>query len=294
MHVEKSYKFREILNRIIFCVSDYIDKNINNPSLVESKLLSINNYIIDILHSTESSIQNSFISNFHQTNSNSYIHSDKRMMNQLISSAEHKEKNKTMTKFKRKYLNNNNKEKNENIIHSYNAYNKNPNNKKQSSQNKNRIIKLIHKTKNAKDKNNTKEFSFLKQLSYIQKKLNIYELKNKEKLKQVEKNHNSLNYFTINNSYNKYLNNFSINIYPNNSKIIKHSMSQYKLRDISNNNDINTYEKMKIKYELRKKKIMKLNNFVKFDFEEIKNSIEKKMDKIKKINLKLPLSNKKI
>ena len=293
MYVDISYKFKEILNRIIFCVSDYINKNINNPSLVESKLLSINNYIIDILHTTESSIQNSFISNFHQTSSHSYLHPDKPMVNQLISSPEYKEKSKTMTKFKRKYLNNN-KEKNENIIYSYNDYNKNPNDKKQSSHNKNRIIKLIHKTKNTQDKNRTKEFSLLKQLSYIQKKLNIYELKNREELKQVERNHNSLNYFTINNSYNKYLNNFSINIYPNNSKIIKHSMSQYKLRDILNNNEINTYEKMKIKYELRKKKILKLNNFVKFDFGEIKKSIEKKMDKIKDINLKLPLSNKKI
>ena len=88
-----------------------------------------------------------------------------------------------------------------------------------------------------------------------------------------------------------------MNLHSFNSKMIKHSMSQCKIIDVKDkslNNEKINFDDMKLKYELfRKKKIMKRNNFIKFDFDEIKKSIEMKIDKIKGINLNLPLYIKK-
>ena len=46
MYEDLGYNFKDILKRIINCINEYIEKNINNPYLVESKLLLINNYVI--------------------------------------------------------------------------------------------------------------------------------------------------------------------------------------------------------------------------------------------------------
>ena len=48
MYEDLCTKFKDILKRIINRINEFIDKNINNPNLVESKLLRINNFIIDI------------------------------------------------------------------------------------------------------------------------------------------------------------------------------------------------------------------------------------------------------
>ena len=50
MYEDLCTKFKDILKRIINRINEFIDKNINTPYLIESKLLLINNYIIDILN----------------------------------------------------------------------------------------------------------------------------------------------------------------------------------------------------------------------------------------------------
>ena len=61
------------------------------------------------------------------------------------------------------------------------------------------------------------------------------------------------------------------------------------MNDRLNNNEKYNFNDMKLKYELLRKKIfLKKNNFIKFDFGEIKKSIDKKMDKIKGIRLSSP------
>ena len=278
MYEEISYKFKDILNRIFNCIDDYINKNIKNPNLVESKLLSINNYIIDLLHTNESP-HNSFINN-NRCNSQADIFPEKVIFNQLISSREYEEKKKTVNKYKRKYFNNI-IEKSENAINNHHKdkddYNLITN---ENMQCKFKIIKLKRKLKSEQEKNKIKELSYLQRLSYIQKKLNLYESKNnKENPKQKGIKQNLFNYFTINNSYNNNRNvsNNNMNVYQNNSKIIKHSMSQCEMRDNRIHNETNNIKDMKLKYELfRKKKNLKKNNFIKFDFGEMEKINRKK------------------
>ena len=93
---------------------------------------------------------------------------------------------------------------------------------------------------------------------------------------------------------NRSINNYNENINSNNIKNIKHSISQYEYKEKSLNVNKNNFDDMKLKYELlRKKKLLKMNNFIKFDFEEIKKSINKKMDQIKEINNNFPLKIRK-
>lgn len=295
MYEDLCSKFKDILKRIINRINEFIDKNINNPYLVESKLLLINNNIIDILNTSDAS-QSSFMYYQNQDNSQSNLYSERIISNPIISSRDYDEKQKIINKFKHKYFNSI-KEKNENIIHSYNDFNTNLNNKFELAPNKYKIIKLKRKLKDIHEKNKIKELSYLQRLLDIQKDLFLYELKrNKEK----ERNHSyndNLNYFTINNNnYNnkRIINNYNENIYSNNIKKIKHSMSQCEFKESSDSFKKNNFDDLKLKYELlRKKKLLKKNNFIKFDFGEIKKSIDKKMDKIKGININFPLTIRK-
>ena len=297
MYEDLCTKFKDILKRIINRINEFIDKNINTPYLIESKLLLINNYIIDILNANDVS-QSSFIYSPNQDSSQSNFHFEKIKFNPLIGSQDYEEKQKIINKFKHKYFNSI-KEKNEKIIHSYNDFNINSDNKIELTPNKFKIIKLKRKLKDEHEKNKLKELSYLQRLLDMQKDLYLYELKRN---KENERNHsynNNLNYFTINNYYynnkrniNKI--NYNENLNTNNNKEIKHSMSQCDFKERSEIVKKNNFDDMKLKYELlRKKKILKRNSFIKFDFGEIKKSIDKKMDKIKGININFPLTIRK-
>ena len=283
MYEELSNKFKDILNRIILCINDYIEKNIHNPSLVESKLLLINNYTVDILNNSEI-----FSNTTNQNNSQQYIIQDKNSLNQLISSRDYEEKKNSLNKFKRKYFKMI-KENSEYVIHSYIDTKKDSKQKNESSIDKFKIIKLKRKLKDEQEKNKIKELSYLKRLLDVQKDLFLIENK---KIKDKENRiRNSFDFTTINNSFkNRNINNYNSLTYLNNTKNIKHSISQCEMNHrLNNNNEKYNFNDMKLKYELLRKKIfLKKNNFIKFDFREIKKSIDKKMDKIKGIRFSSP------
>ena len=283
MYEELSNKFKDILNRIILCINDYIEKNIHNPSLVESKLLLINNYTVDILNNSEI-----FSNTTNQNNSQQYTIQDKNSLNQLISSRDYEEKKNSLNKFKRKYFKMI-KENSEYVIHSYIDTKKDSKQKNESSIDKFKIIKLKRKLKDEQEKNKIKELSYLKRLLDVQKDLFLIENK---KIKDKENRiRNSFDFTTINNSFkNRNINNYNSLTYLNNTKNIKHSISQCEMNhSLNNNNEKYNFNDMKLKYELLRKKIfLKKNNFIKFDFREIKKSIDKKMDKIKGIRFSSP------
>ena len=53
MNSEIPYKYKYMLNKIINCIIEYITNNLNNHNLIESKLLLINNYILDVIQNKE-------------------------------------------------------------------------------------------------------------------------------------------------------------------------------------------------------------------------------------------------
>ena len=280
MDLELYNKFRDIIKRIFNCMDEYIIKNINNPSLVESKLLLINNYIIGLLYTSEELQHNSYtISN---NNIISNINLDKFLPNSLLSSREYEEKKKVLKKLKIKYFNNK-EDKNENIILSYND-NINFNNKSRLSPKQFKIIKLKRKLKDEQTKNKIKELSYLQRLCDVQKELYLYELqKNREKEKEM--NNNNLTYRTLNNTFKKRnISKSHLQYNSNKTKTIKHSISQYQIKNSKLNYEKKNNDDMKLKFELfRKKKILRRSQDMKYDFKEIKKSIEKKIDIIKSI-----------
>ena len=286
MYKELTEKFNIILNRIIHCINEFIENNIKNPSLVESKLLLINNYIIDILSPTDALSSNIKILSQNKDN-------DKSISNSLISSSEYIKGNKTIIKYK----NNNfiaNQAKNNRVIYSYNYNDVISENKIDSYDNKYRITKIKRKLRNKDEKSRTKKLPNLQRLLELQKEVYLYEFqKNKEK----ENSYNDSKYLTKNNNsfkkrYISDLNEYKI--INNNSKLIKHSISQCQIKNSENKIGKNNYDSIKLKYELyRKNQSFKKNNFIKYNFGEIKKSIKKEMDKIKGINLNYPLSFKK-
>ena len=266
MNKELTLKFKDMSNRIIHCINDFIENNIENPSFVESKLLLINNYIIDILSSSE--ITSTNIKNFH-TNNKDY---DNNISKILKNSRDYEKRNKTLIKNKSTYFSRTNI-RNDRIIENYN-------NNKNNFDNQNKIIILKGKLKNGNEKNKIKD-SFLKRLIDMQKEVVLYEfLKTKER--KSNSNNNS-KYFTVCNSCkNTTTCNFkrNKNLDSNtNSKMFKNSMSQC---DIGNkeNNDENNYDIIKFKYDIYRKKQFKKKNLFKYDFCEIKKSMEKKLKDI--------------
>ena len=281
MFEEIPYKFQYMLNKIINCIIEYILKNRKNSTMIESKLLLINNYILDIFHTPEIS-RNGFMNRKFQQMLNSSTFSDKTV------SPEH-DKNVTLSKFTNIFFNIMQKGKDESkeqIKTPISPY-----------RDKNKIIKLKKLLKNEQEKSMIKELSYLKKLSFVQEKLNYYESKrnniekrNIEKRKKnnekesksisflqlkAEKNLrarisknliNNLSYLTVINSCkNKKLNPFRDNIFQNTSRIIKHPVNQNKIDDkeakdqsLKNQNSNINLSKEKKLLELLKDK----NNFV--------------------------------
>jgi len=241
MYGDIPYKFKYMLNKIINCILEYVVKNLNDKPLIESKFLLINNYILDIFQNPEIT-SNGFKYKKLQKISNSY--GNKTIMPEF-------EKNVTLSKFNNIFLHIKQKEKNtsDNLSH----------NSPYKDNDKDKIIKLKKLLKNEQERSLIKELSYLKQLSFVQEKLNYYESKmNKinqyKKAKENEKNASftfikvkkkilekmknypidKMNYLTmINSTKNQKVNFFKNDLFPNTSRTIKHSISQYKF----NNND---------------------------------------------------------
>ena len=279
MFEEIPYKFQYMLNKILNCIIEYIIKNRKNSTMIESKLLLINNYILDIFHTPEIS-RNGFMNRKFQQMLNSSTFSDKTV------SPEH-DKNITLSKFTNIFFNIMQKGKDdskEQIKTPISPY-----------RDKNKIIKLKKLLKNEQEKSMIKELSYLKKLSFVQEKLNYYESKrnNIEKKRRNNNNNskesksisflqlkaeknlrarisknliNNLSYLTVINSCkNKKLNFFQNNVFPNTSRIIKHPVNQNKIDDkeVKKQNLNNQNSKINLSKE---KKLLELikdkNNFI--------------------------------
>ena len=246
MYDEIPYRYKFMLNKIIKCLLDGIWKNLNNKSSLDSKLLLINNYVLEIFNHSENernNIANKKILNFKTSD-------DKTKIPEL-------EKNVNLSKFSNIILNINKSEKGSNTQRTTISPYKD----------KNTNIKLKKLLKNEKDKSSLKELFYLKKLSFVEKKLNFYESKinrmnnakdtketkdinnidrnsssiftgNEKNMKDIIKQYftNRLNELTIiNNSCKmKRINLFKNESVPNYTKRNKFSMSQSDFNDKKN------------------------------------------------------------
>ena len=279
MYEEIPYRFKYMLNKIINCIIEYIVKNMSNHKLIETKLLLINNYILDIFRTSEIS-RNDFMNKKFQKMTNSATFSEKTVSPEY-------DKNVSLSKFTNIFLNIIKKDKDdsfENYIKKISPY-----------KDKNKIIKLKKLLKNEQEKSMIKELSYLKRLSFVQEKLNFYESKknNIEKPKnKIEKDFksnssvnfkedkkfksklnnkvfnaiNNLSYLTVINSCkNKKINFFQNNFIPNTSRIVKHSVSHGKINDKNKKQIIKNYSSLN--YSNREEKLIELikdkKNFIK-------------------------------
>lgn len=276
MNDETINTFKDILKRIFNCINEYIDINIKNPILVESKLISINNYVIDILHIEDLSPNSTINNNINQKPQNNTL------ITHIISSRELDEKKKTIDKYKKKFFDNFKERNDTNVDNNYDNSNTNS-----QMKTKYKTIKLKSKIKNDDNYNKRKELSYIQRLSFIQNRL-ISSLKKKKGENQKQRNNNSFSSITINNSC--YMKRNMRHMSNNRLKLhnSKHSVSQYKIenKNLINDSNGNSIQDLKLKYELLiKKNNMKKNNIIKFDFNEIKKNLEKRMYKIKGYNI---------
>ena len=235
MYDEIPYKYKYMLNKIIRCLLDYISKNLNDKPLLESKLLLINNYILDIFKHSENSRNKN--RNINSQISNTKTYDDRVKMPEL-------EKNVNLSKIS-------------NILLGMNKYEINNNTQRKTLlpyKDKNTNMKLKRLLKNEKDKSSLKELFYLKKLSFVEEKLNYYEstinkmnnIKNindidrnissmfiekeknmKEKVKDINLSNNLDDLTIINNSCKmKRINLFKNESVPNYSKRNKFSISQ--------------------------------------------------------------------
>ena len=236
MYEEIPYKFKYMLNKIIKCIIEYISKNLNNNLLIESKLILINNYILDIFRSQETS-RNNFTKTKIKKLNHSKTFSDKVLTPEF-------DKNITLSKFSNIFLN----------IRKGRGENSEKNGMRPNSpfKDKYKINKLKKLLKNEQEKSMLKELSYLKRLSFAQEKLNFYESKikhinesenknissgfineekkNKEKMKNGSIN-NLNNLTAIRSCKNKKTNFFSNDFSSNSQRIIKQSLSHSHVND---------------------------------------------------------------
>ena len=276
MYEEIPYKYKYMLTKILKCIIDYISKNLNNNLLIESKLLLINNYVLDIFHSQEIS-RNTFANNKFQKIINSSVNSGKTLTPEF-------DKDITLSKFSNIFLN----------IRKGRGENSEKNGMRPNSpyKDKYKINKLKKLLKNEQEKSMIKELSYLKKLSFVQEKLNYYESR-KNSNEKINKNsdienrsisilkfkdekdlttrlskspaNNLSNLNVINSCKNKNIKLLQYNIIANSTRIFKHSKSLNKLNDRTNkkwnlkNKDFknNTHREEKL-LELIKDK----NNFI--------------------------------
>ena len=167
---EIPYKYKYIVNKIMKCIIKYISKNLTQNLLIESKLILINNYIIDIFNNSEPSSYTNINLTINKKH-NQRILLDKGVSSDLITS---------------KYDNKFSFNKIRNIIFNSGIHVKKDNSSKDDNDEKNKnkdkfkIIKLDKLLKNDNEKTKIKELPQLKRLSVMKDKLNFNE-SNKEK-----------------------------------------------------------------------------------------------------------------
>ena len=250
MYEEIPYKFKYMLNKITNCIIKHIIKNLGNNLLIETKLILINNYIIDIFDTSEGS-RNACINNSLNKINNSITFIDKSIPGKIVSTKY--DNNISFSKLSNVFINLDKKELNENL--NQNSEEKN-NYKVSPYKDKFKIIRLKKLLKNEQEKSAIKELSYLKKLSFVQEKLNYYETKKKtndkarsfldldnkhisvkvDKENEIKTKINNSSIYNIklsNNDYITLINNFrnkKINFfYPNTTRVIKHSKSQIKI-----------------------------------------------------------------
>lgn len=257
MYGEIPYKFKYMLNKIINCIMENILKYISNRLLVESKLILINNYIIDVFNSVEIS-KNSILNNYCMNTPNNLSNNINKSFSKNVIFPKY-ENNVTCSKLSNVYLNLSEKDSIENNgLNGQEKYNINISPYKD----KYKLNKLKILLKNEQEKSLMKELSYLKRLSFVQKKLDFYESikNNNDKSKNISeiniKNNqnnpmkldeeniiktklnnsnldNADHLASINNSNNKGLSPFKKDKVIYNLKEMKHSMSHKKLFSIN-------------------------------------------------------------
>ena len=257
MNSEIPYKYKYMLNKIINCIIEYITNNLNNHNLIESKLLLINNYILDVIQNKELTRNITTKKKFKKI-SVSKTFRDKTVTPEY-------DKKITLSKFNNIFLNIRNNDINPKEIN-------NP--KPISSYNeKYKINKLKNLLKDEQEKSMLMELAYLKKLSFVQEKLNYYESKSninnnlqqstdddknifyiftarensKEKMRnKLTKNINIIT--AMNNTKNKKKKFFENGVFSFDSKNIKHSMSisriKYKTKNLDKSKHSFSLEKL--------------------------------------------------
>ena len=255
MYGEIPYKFKYMLNKIINCIMENILKYISNRLLLESKLILINNYIIDVFNSVELS-KNNMLNNYCQNTPNNYSSSkiNKSFSKKMLFPKY--ENYVTCSKLSNVFLNLSEKDTIEN--NGLNGKEKNSINNT-PYKDKYKLNKLKILLKNEQEKSIMKELSYMKRLSFVQKKLDFYEsIKNnndkskntseissknspikldEESILKPKLNNSSLENMdylaVINTCKNRGLNPFQKDKLIFNLKEMKHSMSHKKLFSIN-------------------------------------------------------------
>ena len=257
MNSEIPYKYKYMLNKIINCIIEYITNNLNNHNLIESKLLLINNYILDVIQNKELTRNITTKKKFKKI-SVSKTFRDKTVTPEY-------DKKITLSKFNNIFLNIRNNDINPKGIN-------NP--KPISSYNeKYKINKLKNLLKDEQEKSMLMELAYLKKLSFVQEKLNYYESKSNinnnlqqstdddknifyiltvrenAKEKMINKLTKNINInTTMNNNKNKKKKFFENGVFSFDSKNIKHSMSisriKYKTKNLEKSKHSFSLEKL--------------------------------------------------
>ena len=257
MNSEIPHKYKYMLNKIINCIIEYITNNLNNHNLIESKLLLINNYILDVVQNKELTRNITTKKKFKKI-SVSKTFRDKTVTPEY-------DKKITLSKFNNIFLNIRNNDINPKEIN-------NP--KPISSYNeKYKINKLKNLLKDEQEKSMLMELAYLKKLSFVQEKLNYYESKSNinnnlqqstdddknifyilkvrenAKEKMINKLTKNINFITtMNNNKNKKKKFFENGVFSFDSKNIKHSMSisriKYKTKNLDKSKHSFSLEKL--------------------------------------------------
>ena len=257
MNSEITYKYKYMLNKIINCIIEYITNNLNNHNLIESKLLLINNYILDVVQNKELTRNITTKKKFKK------ISVSKTFRDKTVTPEYDKKIN--LSKFNNIFLN----------IRKNDINPKEINNPKpiSSYNEKYKINKLKNLLKDEQEKSMLMELAYLKKLSFVQEKLNYYESKSninnnlqqsteddknifyiltvrenaKEKMRnKLTKNINIIT--TMNNNKNKKIKFFKNDAFLFDSKNIKHSMSisriKYKTKNLDKSKHSFSLEKL--------------------------------------------------
>ena len=257
MNSEIPYKYKYMLNKIINCIIEYITNNLNNHNLIESKLLLINNYILDVVQNKELTRNITTKKKFKK------ISVSKTFRDKTVTPEYDKKIN--LSKFNNIFLN----------IRKNDINPKEINNPKpiSSYNEKYKINKLKNLLKDEQEKSMLMELAYLKKLSFVQEKLNYYESKSNinnnlqqstdddknifyiltvrenAKEKMINKLTKNINInTTMNNNKNKKKKFFENGVFSFDSKNIKHSMSisriKYKTKNLDKSKHSFSLEKL--------------------------------------------------